>query len=230
MNHYFSRITVRSPAPDVRRLAQNACTDAYREHQALWRLFEEDAGADRDFLFRREQREGRPAFYLVSSRAPVRDQGIWHIEHKPYRPRLRTGQRLAFSLRANPVVTRTDSNGRRQRHDVVMNRKHAPDYRDLPERERPPLAQLVQEAGIHWLETRAERCGFAFEETAVRVDGYVRHRLPARGKGKPIQLSTLDFTGVLEVTDPEAFTATLVQGIGPAKAFGCGLLLVRPLA
>jgi CRISPR system Cascade subunit CasE len=31
------------------------------------------------------------------------------------------------------------------------------------------------------------------------------------------------------VTDPAAFAALLVQGLGPAKGFGCGLMLVRPV-
>ena len=32
---------------------------------------------------------------------------------------------------------------------------------------------------------------------------------------------------VLTVSDPLAFAVALAGGIGPAKAFGCGLLLVR---
>ena len=57
--------------------------------------------------------------------------------------------------------------------------------------------------------------------------GYRRHRhYKARGK-RLIEYSTLDFAGILEVTDPERFQNTLFNGIGPAKGFGCGLLLVR---
>jgi hypothetical protein len=33
--------------------------------------------------------------------------------------------------------------------------------------------------------------------------------------------------GVLEVRDPEVFSHALLNGIGHAKAFGCGLLLAR---
>ena len=39
--------------------------------------------------------------------------------------------------------------------------------------------------------------------------------------------SALDFSGELTVIDPAAFIVALSKGIGPAKAFGCGLLLVR---
>ena len=36
------------------------------------------------------------------------------------------------------------------------------------------------------------------------------------------------FEGVLEVTDPERFAATVRSGIGPAKAYGYGLLSLAP--
>jgi CRISPR system Cascade subunit CasE len=50
-----------------------------------------------------------------------------------------------------------------------------------------------------------------------------------RGKGGALRVSTVDFSGQLRVEDADAFRRTLFTGIGHAKAFGCGLLLVRPL-
>ena len=86
---------------------------------------------------------------------------------------------------------------------------------------------LAQQAGVEWLQRRAEASGFAIEPDQVRIDGYrSHHHYKARGK-QPIKYSTLDFAGILEVTDPERFQDTLFNGIGPAKGFGCGLLLVR---
>jgi CRISPR system Cascade subunit CasE len=37
----------------------------------------------------------------------------------------------------------------------------------------------------------------------------------------------LEMTGRLEVNEPEAFLSHLSQGFGRAKAFGCGLMLIR---
>jgi CRISPR system Cascade subunit CasE len=37
----------------------------------------------------------------------------------------------------------------------------------------------------------------------------------------------LDISGVLEVRDPARFLARLIQGFGRARAFGCGLMLIR---
>jgi CRISPR system Cascade subunit CasE len=37
------------------------------------------------------------------------------------------------------------------------------------------------------------------------------------------------FEGLLRVTDGNAFVSLLKNGIGPAKAFGCGLMLVKTI-
>ena len=52
-------------------------------------------------------------------------------------------------------------------------------------------------------------------------------RRDEQGRCRGIALSTLDFEGELIVTKPEILLPALLNGIGPAKSFGCGLLLVR---
>jgi len=61
----------------------------------------------------------------------------------------------------------------------------------------------------------------------VRVDGYQQQSGRKKSSNKAIRHSTLDFTGTLSVVEPEKFIQALYKGIGPAKAFGCGLMLVR---
>ena len=109
------------------------------------------------------------------------------------------------------------------------------DWPDADE-SKPALYELVQARCLGWLEQRAEQAGFRVltrelhddeqgirEEKSVRVDGYAQHQ----GERKGIRFSTVDFTGDLEITDTLAFRKTLQNGIGHAKGFGCGLLLVR---
>ena len=48
------------------------------------------------------------------------------------------------------------------------------------------------------------------------------------GARHPVTFSEIDYEGVLTVTDPEKLTAALFGGIGRARAYGCGLMLVRP--
>jgi len=227
---YFSRISfMRTGVTEASRLAGMVCGDGYREHQSLWQLFEKDPDAERDFLFRREQAEGWPRYFMISDRSPAHTNDIWKIESKRYAPKIPAGRQLAFSLRVNPVVTRVSGTGKKQRHDVVMDLKKRLDYQSIPSDERPPMATLIQQAGVAWLESRAGKHGFSFEPSAVQVDGYLRHRVTKRRGGKEISFSTLDYSGLLTVTNSELFQAALFHGIGPAKAFGCGLLLVRPV-
>jgi CRISPR system Cascade subunit CasE len=198
--------------------------DPYGQHQAVWQLFDLPADAARTgsaFLFRHEWHGDLPVFYILSCNPPQDREGLWDIQSKPYTPQLEEGDRLHFKLRVNPVVTR---NGRR--HDVVMDAKQRLRWKELGFDERPPLNTLAYEAGTAWLVGRAEKHGFAVAPANLLVDGYRPHAVHHRGR-TPIRFSTLDFSGVLTVADPETFLDTLYRGIGHAKGFGCGLLLVK---
>ncbi len=227
---HFSLIT---PTPGHERDAAHEWTGgAYAEHQWLWRFLPAPLGTPRSFLFRRRDADGLPRFYVVSDREPTPPSPHWSVHTKPYRPDLPVGQWLQFELRANPVVTRPNAHGKASRHDVVMQEK----TRLLKERglthwaewttpDRPPLADLVQRCGAAWLQARSERLGVGFDGETLRADGYEQHH----GKGDKLRISTIDFTGQLRVTDPQALRSALFGGVGHAKAFGCGLLLVRPI-
>ncbi len=212
---FFSKIQLRPQAGS--HLVRELERDQYRLHQVLWRLFPQSQ--QRDFLFRHIEQAGPPGFYLVSQREPICDKGLWQIQSKPYQPQLEPDQRLAFSLLANPVVSRRDAeSGKAARHDIVLDA-----HRQQPD---VPRFELQQTVGRDWLNARAEQHGFSV--TALRVDSYQQHRLRGKG-GRPIRFSTLTFEGELQVTEPDRLLAALAKGIGPAKAFGCGLLLLRRL-
>lgn len=226
MSMYFSKAELR-PDAAARDLAPLALGDGYAAHQLIWRLFADDSDRRRDFLYRAETERQRPVFYIVSARPPEDRDGLWAVQTKPYAPRLATGQALAFRLRANPVRARREAkDGPLRRHDVVMDLKTRMRAAD-PSAPLPALPALVQEAGYRWLAERGAKHGFRVDEGALRVDGYRQHRLYKGRQRERIQLSTLDFDGVLTVTDPTALVEALYQGLGPAKGFGCGLLLVR---
>jgi CRISPR system Cascade subunit CasE len=147
--------------------------------------------------------------------------GLWSIQSKPYAPKLAVGDRLHFKLRVNPVVTR---NGKR--HDVVMDAKQRLGWKELRPIERPALNAIADDAGKAWLAKRAEKHGFALAPASFLADGYRTHQVRRR-RYAPISFSTLDFTGALTVANVEKFLSTLYEGIGPAKGFGCGLLLIK---
>ena len=55
-------------------------------------------------------------------------------------------------------------------------------------------------------------------------------RFSKKKNGATITLATATFDGRLRVTDPEALRRTLLAGLGPSKAYGCGLLTLAPLS
>ncbi|ACL16915.1 type I-E CRISPR-associated protein Cas6/Cse3/CasE [Methanosphaerula palustris] len=200
---------------------------AYQAHSLIWDLFSDGPERERDFLFRQEVHQGMPVFWTVSERVPSDRNETWNIKSKPYAPILRQGMHLSFVLRANPIRSRRDDLGKQHRHDVVMDMKTA--LKDSkPGDQWPAEDQIIQEAGLVWLANQGNAKGFSLQDGAVRVDGYTQHRFVKPKKKQMVQISTLDFTGLLTVTDPERFTTALFNGIGPAKGFGCGLMMVRP--
>lgn len=224
---YFSRI-IFNPNADHQELARTLCRNSYREHQMLWQLFDDNPDAKRDFLYRQVMEHGRIKYYVISKRMPVDKTGIWHVDPpKVYNPRLSKGQKLIFMLRANPIVTTTADDGKKQRHDVVMQEKKRINYSKIPKNERPPLQQLVQQSSIRWLSARMDINGFSIDPEQVTVDGYQQHRSRINKQQHLIRYSTVDFQGILTVTDIDFFRKALFFGIGKSKAFGCGLLLIK---
>ncbi len=228
---HFSLIT---PAPGhEREAAHDWARGAYEAHQWLWRFLPAPPGATRSFLFRRRDVDGLPRFYVVSDREPVAATAHWQVHSKAYAPDLAVGDRLAFDLRANPVITTRNAAGKAARHDVVMQEKtrllkeHGLSrWADWTTPDKPAMPELVQRSCCAWLLKRCDALGVALNVESLRVDGYEQHR----GKGGELRFTTVDFSGHFQVTAPPALQAALYGGIGHAKAFGCGLLLVRPAA
>jgi len=224
---YFSRITF-SPWANHEQLVETLCQDSYREHQVLWQLFDSNPDARRDFLYRRVTENGQTKYYVLSERVPIDNSGTWVIDPpKSYNPKLSEGQRLFFTLRANPVVTVKTPAGKQQRHDVVMHEKKRLGFDKLPANEKPQLQSLIQSSCIQWLQKRSEANGFDLIKDQVSVEGYQQHESYAKNQKRPVSYSSVDYQGILAVSDPDKFRNTLFHGIGKSKAFGCGLLLVK---
>ena len=227
---HFSLI---QPTPGQERAAAHDWNaGAYQQHQWLWRFLPAPPGAPRRFVFRRHDVDGLPRFYVVSTAEPRAPTPHWSVQSKPYAPRLEAGDVLHFELRANPVLTTRSADGRARRHDVVMQQKK----RLLAERgltrwaewataDRPALPDLVQQTCAAWLLARSGRLGVEFDDQALRAEAYVQHR----GKNDELRFSTVDFSGRLCVADPTALGSALRDGVGHGKAFGCGLMMLRPI-
>jgi len=187
----------------------------------VWDLFGDHPDRKRDFLYHVKEDSGSPVVYAVSVRPPAKVSELWEMETKVFDPRLRAGMMLGFQLRANPVRTRDG-----KRHDVVMEEKCSLKKNCKPRAKWPLEAELVQVAGERWLGERSAKAGIRLH--SVCADGYRQHDFSKSAGAKHIRLSTVDFTGFLEVIEPSVFRDALFSGFGPAKGFGCGLMLIRP--
>jgi CRISPR system Cascade subunit CasE len=221
---WLSRIQLRQEAP-VAALARLLMPDAADArvaagHHLIWAAFSDGPDRRRDFLWR-EEAPGR--FLALSARPAVDATGLFTVESRPFEPSLAPGDRLAFALRANAVVSRgATPGGRGKRHDVVMDAlRHIPPG---PRRAEARPASVIS-AGREWLARQGERYGFC-PSAEVAVDGYETRRLQ-RGAGRPMSFGVLEFEGVLRVEDPARFLSALANGFGKARAFGCGLMLIR---
>ena len=180
----------------------------------------------RDFLWRHD---GRGRFYTLSSRPP-QSNGLFNPpETKVFNPVLRPGDRLQFTLRANATkdraaVSRMEKSARRgksRRVDVVMDLLRTAPEGGKRAAIRDHTAQAAAEA---WMNRQGTARGF--EPRRTLVEGYSTIEL-GRRRRQGATFGILDLTGVLVVTDPDAFLAALAAGIGRAKAWGCGLMLIR---
>ena len=197
-------------------------------HRVLWLLYQDVPDAERDFLWR-DEGDGR--FMLLSHRPPTDPKGLFDIQTKCFAPELEVGDRLAFVLRANPVIrldqqeTRTTGKGRvtpkRKKVDVVMHALHK-----IPAGQRASQRDnIAAQATSAWLIAQGAGAGFRPVEP-ITSDGYTQIGIERR-RGRPVGFSAIDIAGNIEVTDPSAFLEKLARGFGSAKAFGCGLMLIR---
>ncbi len=221
MSLYLSRIRV-ARTPSARALApllMPAAEQGQRRsaaHNLLWSVFADHPDRRRDFLWRKENEN---TFLALSERPPLQTDLFEPHDTRPFQPQLEPGERLAFRLRAN--ATRMKRGGRRV--DVVMDELHA-----IPSDERANnRMDIASRAGSEWLARQGENAGFRVcdayaEDYATEV--LAGHRGPR--KGQP-QFGILELAGHLEVTDPASFIARVGLGFGRAKAFGCGLMLIR---
>lgn len=220
---YFSMIRLRRDI-SPRDMAAMTKGDGYQVHKLVWNLFADHPARQRDFIYRHDSVNGWPTFYTVSRREPQDGSGMWEVTPKEYCPKLLAGHRLAFTLCVNPIRSKRDANGRQNRHDVIMEAK-----RELrAQGNEVDLPAIVQEHGGRWLLERAAAHGFSASPEGIRVDGYRQHKLFKGKNNQSITFSTVEMNGVLTVNEPEVFIEKcLYSGIGPAKGFGCGLMLVK---
>ncbi|MCK4547406.1 MAG: type I-E CRISPR-associated protein Cas6/Cse3/CasE [Candidatus Eisenbacteria sp.] len=191
----------------LREAAVRRLCDSYAWHQALWESFPTRDGQTRDFLMRfGRKRDGFEAFIVSEDKPTPPAWGTW--ETKEIADSFLAHDRYRFSLRANPTVKRTALD---EKGEIKKNSRRVAIYNEGALRE--------------WLRRKAEQGGFAVEDVSFTPP--VRQSF--RKKGQRGTHAAVDFEGVLRVTDRQAFRESFAKGIGSAKAFGFGMLMLMPV-
>ncbi|WP_101069143.1 type I-E CRISPR-associated protein Cas6/Cse3/CasE [Roseovarius salinarum] len=227
MTLYLSRLKL-NPDPSTSALAQllnprDAAQQADAHHRLIWTVFSDGTDRRRDFLWRHD---GDGRFLTLSSRPPRAHDLFLPPETKTFEPDLRVGDRLDFTLRANATKDRAAASGsskarpKNRRVDVVMDLLQSVPREQRADR-RMEMAQTAAEA---WMMRQGDSKGFA--PRRVIADNYSTIELGRRRRAGAT-FGILDLSGEIEVTDPELFLPALAVGLGRAKAWGCGLMLIR---
>ncbi|WP_329791945.1 type I-E CRISPR-associated protein Cas6/Cse3/CasE [Lentzea sp. DG1S-22] len=182
----------------------DADTQARLQHKVLWRLDTTGIGYTQYVQSYTEPSWGDlPAGLLLS---PAQVQPL-----APVLDAISPGRKFHFRLLANPTRSARVENGQ----DVRKRRAHT-----------------TPEAQIQWLISRGERDGFAIPTARSGEPDVAPSPVPTlvgqkKEQGK-ITVVPVRFDGHLIVTDAEAFTEALINGVGRAKAYGCGLISLAP--
>ncbi len=146
-------------------------------------------------------------------------------------PTFRAGQRLAFDLRACPVVRHGKRDAdKASEHDALNWQARRT---GVPESSLDPRVVYADWLRTHW----KPDSGAALID--CQVSGWLRpHRGTGQGSGTVwrgrgdgrLRLPEVRFTGRLTLTDPTAFRQALARGVGRHRAFGFGMVLVKPAA
>jgi len=211
------------PATDVLHLTQILVSyedavrllrvrDTYDWHQRIWQAFGGRDGQPRDFLIRVDRKEEAFRVLILSHSPPQKPDwcptdcfGTKSVPDDYFsRPRYR------FSLLANPTKKiRSNQEGARTKNG-----------------RRVPLTQ--REELITWLSRKAELGGFVIQMDSLRTIPRGREFFHKDHRSHGTH-TAVEFQGELVVTNPSQFRSTVAAGIGSAKAFGFGLLIIAPI-
>jgi CRISPR system Cascade subunit CasE len=180
----------------------------------MWKAFPGRNGNQRDFLTRLDPHRDGFRLLIVSPVEPVRpdwcspEPESWKT--KPIPDTYFTRGRYAFQLCANPTkkVAKLGADGSPTKNG-----------RRVPLRTREEL--------VGWIGRKGEQGGFSIHGDTLR--SFPRGREYFQKNGQRGLHSAVEFQGTLTVQDPAKFYESFTRGIGPAKAFGFGLLVIAPV-
>jgi len=153
------------------------------------------------------------------------------LSAKPFPTQWQAGQTLAFDVRLRPIV-RTGAGPERDVFLAAIERAEAAGETAPTSREavyRTWLGQqLTQHTGAVLLE--AHMSSFRLSDVVRRTQAGDpgSHQPETARRKRHVGGPEANFSGLLQVGDPAAFAAGMARGLGRHRAFGFGMLLLKP--
>jgi CRISPR system Cascade subunit CasE len=208
---YLSKIKLDTNRYETRR----ALASPQILHAAVENCFSEPADGKERKLWRLDMLRGNPYLLLLSPQRPSFTRFCNEFcvsgvtgETKNYDNllmRIAEGQEWNFMIRGNTTHS-------------------------MPSGEEGKRGKLCSHVSVRyqreWLMKKALSCGFELKEDMFEITQTDQLKFWRNKQEQPVILAVAVFEGALVIKDIELFKRTLTNGIGRAKAYGCGLLTI----
>lgn len=213
---WLARMTV-----DTQSTYEHGLFDSYAWHQAIWKCFSGEPEKKRDFLTRIEEHSECFTAWVLCRTKPSRPE--WcpqdRYELREIAPSFLSHRFYVFDLIANPT-----------RALVCRDENGQPLLKKNGKRRSGKRVPLIHEDDLRsWLERKATSGGFRIDSSKPLEVGKMSESHFSQKNNKAYH-GRVQFRGTLEVLDQKQFEHTYYSGIGGAKGFGMGLMLLAPVS
>ena len=160
------------------------------------------------------------------------------MDSKPMPSEWQAGRRLGFEVRIRPVVRleRDTSRIPEEVHRTFKEGGLRPGkecdaflYEAIRHPDRGGMTRTREQVYAGWLLAQFDRRGGAcLEMDSVKLSSFQRTRAYRKMRARHTEGPDAVMRGIMTITDPDAFSGTLSQGIGRHRSYGYGMLLLRP--
>ena len=145
------------------------------------------------------------------------------LKSKPMPVAWRSGQRLGFEVLSRPTIRRS------KRAASHPGTEWDAFLWEAIQHSKGGMKRSREDVYTEWLREQFRRRGGAQLEQ-VSLNSFQRTRVIRKRGSRPIEGPDAVMSGALTVTDADEFAELLARGIGRHRAYGYGMLLLRPIA
>ena len=146
------------------------------------------------------------------------------LDSKPMPTLWRRGQQLGFETRIRPVVRRS------RNADIHPTKECDAFYWEAVQHPKGEMKRSREQVYSVWLSDQLDRRGGAsLDLERTKLISFQRTRAFRKTHARHTEGPDAVVRGVVTITNPDGFAALLAKGIGRHRAYGYGMLLLRPI-